>query len=65
MTEEPYRWLEAIRTTRLYAYRLPADRFRPFSPTDPYAHVATEAVRPLGPAEPIERRVIRIVRGRA
>ena len=25
-----YGWLEAMRTARLYAYRLPAERFRPF-----------------------------------
>lgn len=47
-----YGWLEAIRTVRLYAYRLPAERFRPFG--DPVsAYVATEAVVPLGPAEPV------------
>ena len=48
-----YRWLEAIRTVRLFAYRLPADRFAPFG--DPVAHamVATEPVDPLGPPEPV------------
>jgi hypothetical protein len=49
-----YRWLAAIRTVLLFAYRLPADRFRPFG--DPVAHavVATEPVEPLGPPEPVE-----------
>jgi hypothetical protein len=48
-----YRWLEAMRTVRLYAYRLPADRFRPFSAADPHAQVATEPVEPLGPPDPV------------
>jgi hypothetical protein len=48
-----YGWLEALRTVELYAYRLPADRFRPFSPDDAHAMVATEPVAPLGPAEPV------------
>jgi hypothetical protein len=48
-----YGWLEAMRTVRLYAYRLPADRFRPFSVADPHAQVAAEPVEPLGPAEPV------------
>jgi hypothetical protein len=48
-----YRWLDAMRTTRLYAYRLPADRFRPFGMPEPHAHVAVEPVEPLGPAEPV------------
>ena len=47
-----YGWLEALRTTRLYAYRLPADRFRPLG-DPPTAQVATEPVVPLGPAEPV------------
>ena len=43
-----YGWLEAIRTVRLYAYRLPAARFRPIG--EPVtARVATEPVEPLGP----------------
>lgn len=45
-----YGWLDALRTTRLYAYRLPADAFTPFGG---HAHVATEPVVPLGPAEPV------------
>lgn len=48
-----YGWLEAMRTVRLYAYRLPADRFRPFGSPEPHAVVATEPVTPLGPAEPV------------
>lgn len=44
-----YGWLDAMRTARLFAYRLPAELFRPFG-EPPNAHVATE---PLGPAEPI------------
>ncbi len=50
-----YGWLEALRTTRLYAYRLPAGPFHPIaSPgSDPHAMVATEAVEPLGPAVPV------------
>lgn len=50
-----YRWLDAIRTVRLYAYRLPAAQFRPlpFDSPHQYAQVATETVTPLGPAEPV------------
>jgi len=47
-----YRWLDALRSVRLYAYRLPADRFRPFG-TPVTAHVATEPVTPLAPPEPV------------
>lgn len=47
-----YRWLEAMRTVRLYAYRLPADRFRPVG-EPAHAWVSTEPVDPLGPAEPV------------
>lgn len=49
-------WLERIRTTPLYAYRLPAAAFRPFGAPDadePHAMVSTEEVRPLGPAVPV------------
>jgi hypothetical protein len=49
-----YEWLERLRTTRLYAYRLPAERFRPFGAPEPHAVVAAEPVRPLGPPEPID-----------
>jgi hypothetical protein len=47
-------WLDAMRTTRLYAYRFAAERFRPFGAgPDSHAHVATEPVVPLGPPEPV------------
>jgi hypothetical protein len=45
-----YGWLEGIRTTRLYAYRLPADQFTARGDS---AHVATTTVIPLGPPEPV------------
>jgi hypothetical protein len=48
-----YGWLEAIRTARLYAYRLPAQPFRPFGEPEPHAHVAVVAVEPLAPPEPV------------
>jgi hypothetical protein len=48
-----YGWLNAMRTVRLYAYRLPATAFRPFGTPEPHAHVATEPVVPLGPPEPV------------
>ncbi|MGW4396814.1 DUF6886 family protein [Amycolatopsis nivea] len=48
-----YRWLDALRTAKLFAYRLPAARFRPFGEPVPNAWVATEPVEPLGPAEPV------------
>jgi hypothetical protein len=48
-----YGWLAAMRTVRLYAYRLPADRFRPFGGDPWHAHVAVEPVEPLGPAQPV------------
>ncbi|MCY1140732.1 hypothetical protein OWR29_22265 [Actinoplanes sp. Pm04-4] len=50
-----YGWLEALRTARLYAYRLPAAPFRPIASPDsqPHAMVATEPVEPLGPAEEV------------
>ena len=47
-----YSWLEELRSTRLYAYRLPAVSFRPIG-EPPHAHVSEEAVRPLGPPEPV------------
>ncbi|MEU8236916.1 DUF6886 family protein [Actinoplanes missouriensis] len=46
-------WLEAMRSTILYAYRLPAGRFRPLGEPWPYAWVAVEPVEPLGPPEPV------------
>ncbi|MEV4756960.1 DUF6886 family protein [Micromonospora sp. NPDC049559] len=48
-----YGWLGAMRTTRLFAYRLPAGRFRPFGAPEQHAHVAVEPVEPLGPPEPV------------
>ncbi|SNY06322.1 DUF6886 family protein [Paractinoplanes atraurantiacus] len=49
-----YAWWEAMRTTTLYAYRLPAAPFRPLGEAgQEHAAVATEPVRPLGPAEPV------------
>lgn len=48
-----YRWLEALRTVRLYAYRLPAGPFSPIGDPVPNAHVATVPVLPLGPPEPV------------
>jgi hypothetical protein len=48
-----YGWLEAMRTVRLYAYRLPAAPFRPFGAPRPHAYVATCPVDPLGRPEPV------------
>lgn len=48
-----YGWLEAMRTVRLYAYRLPSAPFVPFDAAVPHAHVAVEPVEPLGPPEPV------------
>jgi hypothetical protein len=48
-----YGWLDAIREVRLFAYRLPADLFRPFGTPAPHALVATRPVEPLGPPEPV------------
>jgi hypothetical protein len=45
-----YSWLPALLTTELFAYRLPADRFRPFGD---HAMVSEETVEPLGPPEPV------------
>ena len=43
-----YGWLERMRTVELYAYRFDIRQFQPF---EKHAHVATEPVAPLGPAE--------------
>jgi hypothetical protein len=43
------RWTDAMGTTPVYAYRLPADRFRPIDPDDHYAFVCERTVEPLGP----------------
>jgi hypothetical protein len=48
-----YAWLDRLRTVRLYAYRLPAAGFVPIGHPVPHAHVTTEPVSPLGPAEPV------------
>jgi len=48
-----YRWLEAMRTVRLYAYRLPAEPFRPIGEPHPHAMIAESAVTPLGPPVPV------------
>jgi hypothetical protein len=48
-----YGWLEAMRTVRLYAYRLPAMPFRPFGRPCPHAMVAKSAVTPLARPEPV------------
>ncbi|MFF5293912.1 DUF6886 family protein [Paractinoplanes globisporus] len=50
-----YAWLDAMRTTTLYAYRLPAGPFEPISSpgAQPHAMVATEPVTPLVPPEPV------------
>jgi hypothetical protein len=48
-----YGWLDAIREVRLFAYRLPADQFRPFGAPASHAMVATRPVEPLGPPEPV------------
>lgn len=45
-----YGWLDALRTSTVYAYRLPAD---PFTNHGDHAHVATVAVTPLAPPEPL------------
>jgi hypothetical protein len=47
-----YRWLGALRTTKLYAYRLPATPFQPIG-EPPHAVVATTTVVPLGAPEPV------------
>jgi hypothetical protein len=47
-----YRWLDTVRTTRVYAYRLPAAPFVPIT-EDGHALVATVPVTPLGPPEPV------------
>lgn len=46
-----YDWLEAMQQVKVFAYRLPADRFQPFGTPQPHAHVAVEPVEPIGPAE--------------
>jgi hypothetical protein len=48
-----YGWLEALRTVRLYAYRLPVEPFTPVGEPRAHAMRATEPVEPLGPPEPV------------
>ncbi|GAA3344502.1 hypothetical protein GCM10020358_48050 [Amorphoplanes nipponensis] len=48
-----YGWLPALQSVRLYAYRFAAAAFHPFGSPWPHAMVATTAVTPLGPAEPV------------
>lgn len=50
-----YRWLDRMRTTRLYAYRFAEADFRsfPFDADHAHAWVATVEVEPLGPPEPV------------
>ncbi|MGK5679177.1 DUF6886 family protein [Actinoplanes sp. URMC 104] len=50
-----YAWLDAMRTAKVFAYRLPAAPFRPIAPLhgEPHAMVATEPVEPLGEPEPV------------
>jgi hypothetical protein len=48
-----YRWLSAMESTVLYAYRFAAADFAPFGSPEPHAHVATATVRPLGPPEKV------------
>ena len=50
-----YAWWDAMRTTRLYAYRLPARQFRSIAApgVPPHAQVAVEPVTPLGPPQPV------------
>lgn len=48
-----YGWLEAMRTVRLYAYRLPATTFHPIGTPVPNAHVSTHRLTPLAPPEPV------------
>ena len=45
-----YGWLDAMRTTRIYAYRFAPKDFRPF---EAHSFVAGEEVSPLGPPHPI------------
>lgn len=48
-----YAWWQAMRTTPVYAYRLPAGPFRAIGEPYPHAVVAVEPVTPLGPPEPL------------
>ncbi|MFD9013896.1 DUF6886 family protein [Streptomyces sp. NPDC059552] len=48
-----YSWVESFLNAELFAYRLPAGPFRPIGEPVPHAHVASDPVEPLGPAEPV------------
>jgi len=50
-----YAWWDAMRTTRLYAYRFAAAAFHPIAApgADPHAMVSTEPVTPLAPPEAV------------
>jgi hypothetical protein len=48
-----YGWLDALRSARLYAYRLAADVFAPIGEPTPHAMVTTETVLPLGEPVPV------------
>jgi hypothetical protein len=48
-----YAWLTAMLTARLFAYRLPADKFRPLGHEEPHAWVASETIRPLAAPHPV------------
>ncbi|QSR31670.1 hypothetical protein CFI00_14395 [Nocardioides sp. S5] len=45
-------WLDAMRATRLYAYRFAATDFEAFGDR-PHAHVTTRPVSPLGPPDEV------------
>lgn len=45
------RWSDAMRSVEVYAYRLPAHRFRPIDPADRYAFVSDAPVDPIGPPQ--------------
>lgn len=48
-----HRWVAAMSTVQLYAYRFDAAAFTPHGTSDPAAMVATTEVTPLGPPEPV------------
>lgn len=48
-----HRWLRRMLAVELFAYRLPADKFRPIGAPEPHAWVTAETVRPLGPPQPV------------
>ena len=45
-------WVKRMAKVKLFAYRLPAEAFRPFG-DPPHAQVCTAAVEPLGKPEPV------------